>query len=357
VILAWLRRQHGRAATRPALVALAGFSTVTGVVLILSVAPSAWAADAHRNLQAARALLDGTFGTVDGYLYSPLAAALTIPALAVPEGAAVVGWLVLKVAILMIATRVATRGLQPLDRLLVSAAVIAFLPVLYDLELGNVTILVAAAIAMVAWTPDRAAAGIPVGIVLATAPKPQLIPVLVWMAVFRRHALGGALGAAGLGTLAGLVVVGPGPYGAWIAALRAPPDLAVGNFSLSGMPPLAAIPASFAVLAAALLALRRGPAPGLIAALACGLLVSPYTILYAAGVLLVAAPALARAAPRPTLVLALLAPVGLVVAFPLWVGSVMLLAFTVPRRRWPGGCLTPVTAGSVERAAPVDSPP
>jgi hypothetical protein len=357
VTSAWPERQHGRAATRPALVALAGFSMVTGVGLILSVAPTAWATDAHRNLLAARALLDGTFGTADGYLYSPLAAALTIPALAVPEGAAVVGWLLLKVFILLIATRVATRGLQPLDRLLASVAVIAFLPVLYDLELGNVTILVAASIAMVAWIPDRAAAGIPLGIVLTTVPKPQLIPVLIWMAVFRRRALGGALGAAGLGTLAGLFVLGPGPYGEWIAALRAPPDLTAGNFSLSGMPPLAAIPVSLAVVAATLLALRRGPAPGLVAALACGLLVSPYTILYAAGVLLVAAPALARAAPRPTLVLALLAPVGLVVAFPLWVGSVMLLAFTVPRGRWPGGCLTPVPAGSIERAGPVDSPP
>ena len=115
--------------------------------------------------------------------------------------------------------------------------------------------------------------------------------------------------------------------------------------------------ASVAVVAATLLALRRGPAPGLVAALACGLLVSPYTILYAAGVLLVAAPALARAAPRSILVLALLAPVGLVVAFPLWVGSVMLLAFTVPRGRWPGDCLTPVTAGSGERPGPVDSRP
>ncbi|HEY5434806.1 MAG TPA: hypothetical protein VIK13_06205, partial [Candidatus Limnocylindrales bacterium] len=102
---------------RPALLALAGFSVVMGVVLLLSIAGTAWAADAHRNLLAARALLDGTFGTVDGYLYSPLAAALTVPALTVPEGAAIVGWLLLKVAILLIGTRVVTRGLLPLDRL------------------------------------------------------------------------------------------------------------------------------------------------------------------------------------------------------------------------------------------------
>ena len=337
---AWVNRTHGRAATRLAFVALAGFSSVTGVVLILSIAPSAWATDAHRNLLAARALLDGTFGTVEGYLYSPLAAALTIPALAVPEDAAVFGWLVLRAAILLISTMIATRSLRPWDRLLVSVAAIAFLPVLYDLELGNVTILVAATIALVAWTPDRASAGIPLGIVLATAPKPQLIPVLVWMVLFRRRALGGALGAAGLATLGSLVVVGPGPYQSWIAALRAAPDVPLGNLSLSGLPALVAIAAGCAVIIGTLLALRRGPAPGLVAALACGLLVSPYTILYAAGILLVAVPSLARAAPRTTLALAMVAPAALVVAFPPWVGSVMLLALMVPRRRWPREILT-----------------
>jgi len=322
---------------RPALLALAGFSVVMGVVLLLSIAGTAWAADAHRNLLAARALLDGTFGTVEGYLYSPLAAALTIPALAVPEGVAVVGWLLLKVVLLLLATVAVTRDLRPVDQVLVAAAAVAFLPILYDLELGNVTVLIAAAIATVAWIPDRASAGIPLGIILATAPKPQLIPVLIWMALFRRRALAGALGAAGVGTLAGFVVVGPGPYEAWIAALRAPPDLTRGNLSLSGMPTLIAIPAALAVVAGTILALRRGPAPGLVAALACGLLVSPYTILYGAGVLLVATPCLARAAPRGTLALALLAPVGLVVAFPLWVASVGLLAFAVPSEPWPGG--------------------
>ena len=68
-------------------------------------------------------------------------------------------------------------------------------------------------------------------------------------------------------------------------------------------------------------------------------LVSPHTSLYAAGVLLVLAPPLARAAPRGTLVLALLAPVALVVAFPLWIASVGLRALAIPRERWPGFAL------------------
>ena len=210
---------------------------LTGVGLLLSVAGTAWAADAHRSLLAARSLLDGAFGTVEGYLYSPLAAALTIPALVVPEGVAIVGWILVKVAILILGATLATRGLRPMDRLLVAAAVIAFLPVLYDLELGNVTIVLAATIAVVAWTPDRATAGIPLGIMLAATPKPQLIPVLIWMAVFRRRALVGALGAAGFGTLAAFAVFGLGPFERWTAALLAPPYLTQGNLSLSTLPP------------------------------------------------------------------------------------------------------------------------
>ena len=361
MIGAGIHLQLGRASTRPALLALAGLSVLTGIGLLLSVAGTAWAADAHRNLLAARSLLDGTFGTVEGYLYSPLAAALTVPALTVPEGAAIVGWLVLKLAILAVAASAVTRGLAPLDRLLAAAAVIAFLPDLYDLELGNVTILIAAAIAVVAWMPDRWATGVVLGIMLAATPKPQLIPVLIWMAVFRRRALVGALGAAGLGTLAVFAIVGPGPFETWVAALRVPPDLTQGNFSLSALPPLVAVPAAVFVAAGTLLALRRGPAPGLVATLACGLLVSPYTIMYAAGVLVVAAPALARAAPRATLALALLAPVALVVAFPLWVASVLLLALNIPRGRWPVDPLLPVSPagphvrGSQSPAGPADT--
>ena len=334
-----IRGLSGHASLRLALVAVSVLWLAIGVILLLSIAGTAWAADAHRSLLAARSLRDGTFGTVEGYLYSPLAAALTIPALVLPEGVAVAGWLLLKVIVLLVGTLVVTRGLERVDRLLAVAAAIAFLPILYDLELGNVTVLIAAAIALVAWMPDRVTAGIPLGIVLATAPKPQLIPVLLWMALFRRRALAGALGAAGLGTLVALVIVGLGPYEAWVAVLRVPPDLTRGNFSLTGLPALVAIPTAFAVVAGTLVALRRGPEPGLVAALACGLLVAPYTILYAAGVMLVSAPSLARAAPRSTLALALLAPVALVVAFPLWVGSVGLLALAIPRERWSGFAL------------------
>ncbi len=172
--------------------------------------------------------------------------------------------------------------------------VVGFLPILYDLELGNVTVLVLVAVAAIAWTPDRMATGIPLGLILATAPKPQLIPVLVWLVVAHRQALIGAVATATLVTLVGLALTGLGAYGAWVDALRAPAYLNSGeviNLALWSLPPLVALPCVVAAIAAFVVALRRGYWPGLVAAICLGLLVAPYTLIYAAGLLPVVAPA------------------------------------------------------------------
>jgi hypothetical protein len=51
-------------------------------------------------------------------------------------------------------------------------------------------------------------------------------------------------------------------------------------------------------------------------------------------------------APRTTVALALVAPVALVVAFPLWVGSLLLLTLTVPHARWSELLPGPAMGGS-----------
>ena len=331
-------------AARPALVGLAVVSAIVGAFAVVRAAENVWAVDAERNLAAALALVNGSFGTVEDYLYSPLAAALAMPALAVPTDVAVFAWLVLELFVLVVGTAVATRGMEQPDRLLAGIVVICFLPILYDLELGNVTVLVAASIALIAWTPDRVATGIPLGLVLATAPKPQLIPVLIWLAVFHRRALAGAFGTAALATLAGLAFAGLAAYAAWLDALRAPRYLGgdeVINLALWWLPPPVALVGSVASVGAFVLAVRRGYWPGLIAAICVGLLMAPYTLIYAAGVLLVGVPAAVRAAPRAVLGLAVTAPVALVVAFPVWVGATLVLAVLVPADRWPAGPTRP----------------
>jgi hypothetical protein len=301
--------------------------------------------DAHRNLAAAVALQNGTFGSVPDYLYSPLAAALTVPALALPTDVAVVAWLAIKIALLAVGTAISTHSLSRVDRWLLGVAVIGFLPILYDLELGNVTVVVLVAVAAIAWTPDRIATGIPLGLILATAPKPQLIPVLVWLAVAHRRALVGAVTTATLATLVGLALTGLRAYGAWVDALRAPAYLNSGeviNLALWSLPPVVALPGAAVALVAFFIALRRGYWPGLVAAICLGLLLAPYTLVYGAGLFVVAAPAAVRASPRAVLGLAILAPVALVLAFPLWVGLVFAFAVLLPAEAWPAsGAVAP----------------
>jgi len=346
-------------ARRPALTGLASISAVVGGFAVARAAQNVWAVDAHRNLAAAVALLNGTSGSVPDYLYSPLAAALTVPALALPTDVAVVAWLALKIALLTAGTAIATRGLGGIDRLLLGVAVVGFLPILYDLELGNVTVIVLAAVAAIAWTPDRVATGLPLGLILATAPKPQLIPVLVWLAVAHRHALVGALVTATLATLVGLALTGPAAYGAWVEALRAPTYLNSGdviNLALWSLPPVVAVPSALAAIGGFCLALRRGYWPGLLAALCLGLLLAPYTLIYGASLLPVVAPAAVRTSPRSVLGLAIIAPVALVLAFPVWVGLALVLAALLPATAWPSR-LDSVATRSVERAGPIDSRP
>jgi hypothetical protein len=323
---------------RAALVGLAYLSALIGGFALVRAAQNVWAVDAMRNLAAASALLSGSFGSVPDYLYSPLAAALTVPALAIPAGAAVIAWLMVKLGLLAAGTSLATRNLDRTSQVLVGIAVIGFLPILYDLELGNVTVLVVVAVGLVAWLPDDPLTGIPLGLILATAPKPQLVPILVWLAFVHRRALAGSLATAIGATLVGLVVAGPAAYGAWLAALRAPAYLNSGdviNLALWSLPTIVAIPAAVLSLAAFIVALRRGYWPGLLAACCVGLLLAPYTLIYGAGILLVVAPALVRASPRVTLGLALVAPIALILAFQAWVGLVLAVAVLLPAEAWP----------------------
>lgn len=325
-------------AHRPALVGLAFLTMLVGAFAVVRAAENVWAADIERNLAASQALLDGTFGSVPDYLYSPLAAALTLPLLALPTGVAVVLWLAVKIGLLVVGTAVATRGLETIDRVLLGVAVVGFLPILYDLELGNVTVFVLAAVAAIAWTPDRLATGIPLGLILATAPKPQLVPVLIWLVIVHRRALAGVVITAVTATLVGIAVTGQAAYLAWVEALRAPAYLSGGqviNLTVWSLPTAVAIVGAAAAVAAFIVALRRGYWPGLMAAMCVGLLLAPYTLIYGAGLLPAVAPAAARASLRATLALAIIAAVALVLVFQIWVGLVLAMAAILPANAWP----------------------
>jgi Glycosyltransferase family 87 len=326
-------------AINPWIFTVAAINAVLAVGIGVLITPIVWSVDGDRNLAAARALAAGTFGQDRGYLYSPLAAALTLPvAVLAPYGLAVAVWLVGRLGLLAAGIVRETSALSTPDRLLVVIAVVGFVPTLHDLLLGNVSILIATSVAAVAWLPDGYRSGLPLGLVLATVPKPALIPILIWMLIYRRRSLLAAIGTAGLFTLLGLMVLGMSAYGAWIQVLLHPYYLGTnqtGNLALGAMlPAVLAWPLMGLTAVVTLVALRRGEAPGFVACLCAGLLIAPYTMAYGAVLLLLAVRPLARVAPVSTFVLAATGSIGVIVFLPLWVGAILARTLFVPPASW-----------------------
>ena len=327
-------------AINPRIFVVAAINGMLAAAIGVLIWPVTWSVDGDRNLRAALALAGGTFGQDHGYLYSPLAAAIPLPVAAgLPYVAAVAGWLVARLSVLGAGLARETRGLSTPDRILVAIAAVGFVPTLHDLLLGNVSILIAAAVALVAWSGGGYLAGLPLGLVLATVPKPALIPVLIWMLVYRRQALCSALGSAAVFSLFGLIILGAATYGAWFQVLLHPYYLGTnqtGNLALAAMlPAILAWPLTALTVGATLLALRRGETPGFIACLCAGLLVAPYTMAYGAVLLLLAVRPLAQVAPRRTFALAATGSIAVIVFLPLWVGAILVTTLAVPRMAWP----------------------
>ena len=327
----------GRRTFTLALLAVAGFNAVLGIGVAVALAPHAWATDVERNLAAAGDLAAGVFGRNRGYLYSPLAALVTIPSTWLPIGAAIGGWLIVRLAVLGEGVRRETSGWRPVDRVSAATATLMFVPTLYDLMLGNVTIALAAGVAVVAWSRDRLAAGIALGLLLAMIPKPAIVPVLVWMLVYRRRALLGSLVTAFAATVLTGVVLGTGSYTAWFDIVAHPEYLdspQFGNLSLTALPMAPAVVIGLAAVGGTLLALWLGEVPGFIAVLAAGLVLSPYTMAYGPVMLLLAVRPLLAVGPISTFLLAVSGSFLVIVFLPAWALAWIVAALSVPRSAW-----------------------
>jgi hypothetical protein len=334
-LAAWLERWSGR----PTLVAVAAMNAITGLAAAAVLAPRSFGADADTFRRCALLAAEGRIDC--GSLYSPLFALVARPLTWVSPTTAAVVMTLIGCAILVTGVKLETRGQAFVDRVLVAVAALGFAPIVYELLLGQTTLLIAAALYPVVRRPDALRNGIPLGIALALAPKPLLLPVLVWMMVWRRRALSAALLAALALMCLGLVLMGPDQYRQWVLVLAGagsesvsgtlPLSLA-GNFSLWPLDP-ARLALAAAIGAAALWAILRDCSRGIVAALFASLLLAPYTGLYAASILLLAVkPALAFA-PRATRVLALIANPALAFLLALAAWSVAGLAATLASAR------------------------
>jgi hypothetical protein len=312
---------------------VAALNAITGLALAVVLAPLSFGNDADMFRRCALFAAEGRIGC--HFLYPPLTAFVARPLTWVSPTTAAIALTLIGLAILATGVRWETRGRSTVDRALIAVAAVGFAPVVNELLLGQVTLLLVAAMYPAARRPDSFRGGLPLGIALALAPKPLLLPVLVWMIVWRRRALTATLLAASMLTCLGIALAGPDRYGQWASALLEAGRTSVsGNFSVwANGPSPAAFALAVAIGAATLWAILREPSRGFVAALFASLLLAPYTLLYSASILLLAVkPALAFA-PRATRVLALIANPVLMLLLALTAWSLGGLAACLPHAR------------------------
>lgn len=301
---------------RPTLFAIAVMNAITGLGLGFFIAAANFGGDSGLYRRCALLLVEGRTEFC-GFLYSPLTALVARPLTWLAPTTAMVAMTLIGAVILLTGVILETRALARIDRVLIAIAALTFAPVVYELLLGQTTLLIAAAIYPLARRQDGFQNGIPFGVALALAPKPLVVPFIVWMLVWRRKGLVAALLTTLLLTGFGIAVLGFDQYRDWILVLTgAGRDSVAGTFLFSqrdlgnfSLWPLSPLTFAFACVVGVgtLWAIARDASKGFVAALFAGLLLAPYSLLYAFTILLLAVrPALAFA-PRATRALALTA--------------------------------------------------
>jgi hypothetical protein len=267
------------------------------------------------------------------YLYPPPTAAIWA-AVGSPEGLLAVKVLAL-VAVASLMLVVAPRA-RPRDRWIAAGALAAAALLapsdLHDLVLGNVMALYVGALAVSVARPGRLGSGV-LGTVCAVALKPVIGPYLLWLAFRRPRDFVRTL-VVGLAVSAVFaVIVGPGRYVEYLAAL---PRMSIlvglpsGNVGLSAVSPALAIGGVvFAYVATIWAGVRLDPGRGAALAIAACLLAQPSIGFNYAGLLLPAVVMLWSADHAAGLVAILAVPIAAVVSPP--VGSLLVMALAAAR--------------------------
>jgi len=323
-------------------------NVITGLGLGAGIAAANFGGDSGLYRRCALLLAEGRTDFC-GFLYSPLTALVARPLTWVSPTTAIVAMTLIGVAILVAGVMLETRGQATIDRVLVAVAALTFAPVVYELLLGQTTLLIAATLYLVTRRSDGFRNGIPFGIALALAPKPLLFPILVWMLVWRRRALMGTVVATLTLTVVGIALLGLDQYRDWLMVLTGAGRESVagsfvlslrdtGNFSFWPLNPATFLLAC-AVAAATLWTILRDPSRGFVAALLAGLLLAPYSLLYAFSILLLAVKPGLAFAPRATRALALTANLAGALVGVLTAWTVAGLVACLPLKRPRGGRL------------------
>ncbi len=220
------------------------------------------------------------------YLYPPPLAVALIPLTALGPAAAAIAWFGLRVALLG-----AGCALLPVRRDVQVAtfgiAAISF-PVLYDLNLGNLSIVLFALSALVWRARERPLAGVALATILSVRYSFAIV-LLGWLVQRRFQAIGWTFAAGVLIALATLPIVGVAGWLDYMTILRSLRDISTGPHNLTlgttglalGLPaalygPLVAAEIISAVVVTGFAALRRDAETALVVSLAAAVLFGPF---------------------------------------------------------------------------------
>ncbi|MBI3747969.1 MAG: DUF2029 domain-containing protein, partial [Chloroflexi bacterium] len=207
-----------------------------------------------------------------------------------------------------------------------------------DFMLGNTNVLVVASMVPAVFGRSRVRNGLLVGLATAAFGKPLMIPVLLWLAIWRRSTFAGAMVAGAVATAIGVGVFGPGSYRDWVTAVGARSSFLstpfAGNHGVTALAPAAWVPVATLVAVLLLIVLvRRGPGTGLVWALASGVLLAPYAGTYAALPIVLTLPFVGSMSPMLALAMVAVSPVATTIPLPLYAGGILVavLALREPR--------------------------
>jgi len=305
--------------------------------------PGWWAIDFQLVVDAGDRLIHGMPLYADPkFLYPPLAAFVAAPLSLVDPLAASIAYASVKVGLAAACTAGLTPGWARRDRVLAFVGVVGSLPFLHDLFLGNANTLIVAAMVPAVFGPSRQRSGVLLGLVAATFAKPLIVPVLLWLMIWRRPAFVGAVVSGLAATMLAVLVVGLTSYAEWLQGLAAGAQYAAafaGNHGVTALAPeLYAPVAAITALGFVLVLWRRGPRVGLAWACASGILLAPYAGTYAALPIALALPAIGPLAPALAFAIVAASPIATTHPLPTYAGFLLLASLTlrdpIPTGRW-----------------------
>ena len=150
-----------------------------------------WGIDLHLILDAGARLTAGQPIYADPrFLYPPLAAVVGAPLAPLDFDAVSLVYAAAKVAIAAACVWSVGSGWTTLARVLVLITLVCSLPFLHDVMLGNVNVLLVGAMVPAMLASPRPRHGILLGLVIAAFAKPLVVPILLWLLVWRRPVFG-----------------------------------------------------------------------------------------------------------------------------------------------------------------------